>query len=448
MRKTTPKPHRLTDVDWWAVGAILNRGADPIYVKDALSGMTKKGLVELRKCMRMAPGDFSKIALETYVRNTWEWSGPDEQQRCVRIVSAAGALFDMKPAAAQQIRPEPESDDSDDRDDEDEAMPQEPRTALNTPALPADAERAMRDLMRALSGSVNENRVREIVLETVPPTVAKAISAAADLLREELKREVRTVEIKREGAPLPENLGLQHKQFPELLRLIGARKPNGDRLSIWIWGPAGSGKTRAAREAAKALNLPFYIHGAAMSEHKYVGFIDAAGRTHDTGFRAAWTGGGVCLFDEADASSVEAFLAINAGLAGDYMDFPGEAAPVKRHADCVLIVCANTQGHGADRQYSGRMKQDGATLDRFVRLHWEIDETLERKLLPGFGDWVSRVQTVRAKAKARNLEVIISPRASENGAALIAAGFSPEQAADMTYLSGLRPEQRTALLAA
>ena len=129
-------------------------------------------------------------------------------------------------------------------------------------------------------------------------------------------------------------------------------------------GPAGSGKTTAAHEAAKALGIPFYFTGAIDSAYKLTGFIDAQGRTVRTAFREAFEHGGVFLFDEMDSSMPAALLAFNAALANGHADFPDGI--IKRHPDFRAIAACNTFGGGANRQYVGRMQLDAASLDRFA----------------------------------------------------------------------------------
>jgi hypothetical protein len=79
-----------------------------------------------------------------------------------------------------------------------------------------------------------------------------------------------------------------------------------------------------------------------------------------------------------------------------------------------------------------------------VRLKWEYDEKLETAMT-GNKAWSERVQRARRKAKEAGLKVMITPRASLAGAALIAEGFTMQEAAEMTYLADLNEAQRKQL---
>lgn len=228
----------------------------------------------------------------------------------------------------------------------------------------------------------------------------------------------------------------RHALFPRVLRAIGAA------LNVLIVGPAGSGKTTIAEQVAEALSLPFYMTGAVDSPYKLLGFRDAQGRYEPTAFRRAFEHGGVFLFDEMDASSPSALLAFNAALANGYADFPD--GMVKRHADFRVIAAANTYGAGRDRQYVGRNQLDAASRDRFVTLPMDYDARLER-LLAGpdqlAGAWCAFVQAARAASRTLKIQHVISPRATLQGAALLAAGESLDDTIDATLWRGLEAEQ-------
>lgn len=238
------------------------------------------------------------------------------------------------------------------------------------------------------------------------------------------------------GADLPPT---RHPQLETLVRMVSARKPDGGRLNAWLSGPAGSGKTTAARMAAEALGLAFAAMGAMSQPHDLVGFVDAAGRYHDTPFTRFYRNGGLCLLDEVDASDANVTLVLNGALDNGRMTLPtGET--IQRHADFACVGAANTWGQGATAEFIGRNKLDGAFLDRWVRLAWVYDEALETAL-SGNADWAGRVQRARRAAAKAGLKVLITPRATIHGAALIRAGLTPDDAARMTYLAGLTDAQ-------
>jgi hypothetical protein len=269
---------------------------------------------------------------------------------------------------------------------------------------------------------------RAEVVELIERYVAEHVANVAHAEREPVR-----VELVEPGKP-PKVLGVQHESFPVLLKMVNARGADGHRLNIWLPGPAGSGKTRAAMEAAKALKLAFRFCGALDSSYALLGFTDAHGQTVRTPFREAYEHGGVFLFDEVDASDPTAVLALNAALANGHCAFPD--AQIERHPDCCIIAAANTWGQGGTFEYVGRMKQDAAFLSRFVVLPWAYDEKLERAI-SGNEAWANKVQSLRRAATARGVQVVISPRASTNGAALLAAGLTPEQVETATVRQGM-----------
>jgi len=234
--------------------------------------------------------------------------------------------------------------------------------------------------------------------------------------------------------------GHTHPKFATLLRAMSSRQADGFHPNVMLCGPTGSGKTHAVKMAAKALGLEFYTNGALTMDHQVVGFIDAAGKYHETAFRKAFGRPAAYLFDEMDSSDNSPLLCLAGGLANGHNAFPD--AMVERHPDSVIIAAGNTWGHGATSDFVGRNRIDGAIRSRFpLRIQWDYDEKLERAIA-GNISWTTRVQTARAKARSAGLKVIIDPRMSMAGAALIAQGMTEDDAAELTYLADLTPDQR------
>lgn len=241
-----------------------------------------------------------------------------------------------------------------------------------------------------------------------------------------------TVQISTDGKAPVALEGIHHKNFPLLLKMVQAG------VNVWLAGPAGTGKTTAAHNVAKALNLPFFFNGAIDNEYKLLGFTDAQGRIVSRPFRKAFCEGGVYLFDEVDASMPGALLAFNSATANGHCDFPDGC--FERHKDFKIIAAANTWGQGATADYVGRARMDGAFKDRFRDCPWPIDEVLERTIA-GNDKWVSYVQTIRVKVAAKGIKVIISPRASIDGAKLLAGGLTWDETITATVRCGMSDEQ-------
>lgn len=300
-----------------------------------------------------------------------------------------------------------------------------------------NAAEQLANAVRALAvGQVDRKQVEEIVSKQTAFISRKMGELAAEVLKLQGSAVTRVV-VERPNVE-PRDCGVQHCNFPILLRACNARTPDGHRLNVWLVGPAGSGKTTAAVEVAKALGLAFWSNGALASKYELLGFADANGRTHRTPFREAWEFGGVFLWDEIDGSDNNAVLAFNQGLANGVIPFPDGMVP--RHPDCVILAGANSS-NGGTANYNGRIRQDGAFLDRFVYLEWPLDEALETAIAPDAA-WCKRVQAVRATAASRGVQGhLVTPRATVYGAALLAAGLDQATVETMVLRKALTDDQ-------
>lgn len=239
------------------------------------------------------------------------------------------------------------------------------------------------------------------------------------------KPSVSVIEVRDSEGVLTRLEGLHHKAQPVVTKMLAAG------VHVWLAGPAGSGKTTIAETAASALERPFYSTGAVQSEYKLTGFVDAEGRTVRTPFREAYEHGGLFLWDEIDASAPGALVAFNQALANGCYAFPD--GMIDRHPGFIAVAAANTWGTGATAEYVGRNRIDAATLDRFATVQIDYDEDLEKALVgPKFAAWVGKVQRFRKAAGKLGLRHIISPRASINGAKMLAAGLD-----DATVIASL-----------
>jgi hypothetical protein len=313
------------------------------------------------------------------------------------------------------------------------------QTALRSNAWPAgvpasDPAAALSAALLAMlpAPGLDEDRVRALIREEIPAPP--------------------TIRIEIPGRPEVE-MSRQHERFPLLLQVLACG------LNVLLVGPAGTGKTTAARKAAEALGLGFSCLsvGPQTSKSDLLGFVDAGGTYRESLFVSAYRDGGVFLLDEIDAGNAGVLTVLNAALAGDVMATP--VGMVSRSPRFLTVAGANTYGQGASRQYVGRNQLDAATLDRFAVLDWPVDEGLEAAMvgLPapapvldlgrgGLIDaaaWLARVRSVRASVEKEQVRAVVSPRATVAGVSLLAAGVGRFWVEEMVLWRGMPVDART-----
>jgi MoxR-like ATPase len=249
-----------------------------------------------------------------------------------------------------------------------------------------------------------------------------------------------------------------HKNFPELLELIA------DRQHVMLIGPTGGGKTTATMHASQHITggdgqpLKFYAKPCTMTDTSsdWFGYNSAHGYEPSL-FRIAYENGGVFTAEEIDAGNPSITTGMHMAVENGVGAFPDRM--VEMHPDFRFVSTANTWGHGADRQYVGRNPLDAATTDRFWQMDWDYDEGLERGLSVQAAisigaeyeklahDWVTFVQTIRARAFEAREQLVISPRASIKGARALARGRLPrERIEEMLLWRGVKDSVRARLL--
>jgi MoxR-like ATPase len=275
-------------------------------------------------------------------------------------------------------------------------------------------------------------------VETLQKKLQGDVDASLERI-EKLAQEVRPIVIRNSGK-LKQLKGVRHNQFENLLAIMGAGQP------VLMVGPAGTGKTKGAEDAAEALDLSFHSIsvGSQTSKSDLVGYMDGGGTYRTTQFRQAYEFGGVFLLDEADAGNSNVLILLNAALSNGYMAFPD--GMVHRHADFRMVATANTFGNGANRQYVGRNQLDAATLDRFTVLVWDIDDKVESAMAGTAAEgkrWLKAVKAVRKRVVDElELRAVISPRATLRGAQLLAAGMEFETVLQVALVGNLPAANR------
>jgi cobaltochelatase CobS len=231
-----------------------------------------------------------------------------------------------------------------------------------------------------------------------------------------------------------------HENFEHLLKMVGAG------INVALVGEAGSGKSTAAEQCARALGLDFYpvsFH-AKMTSTDLRGYMDAKGDYNESAMYRAFKLGGLLCLDEFDRSNTEVVVSLNNLLAGASYLFPNNEL-VKKHEDFRVVACQNTTGSGGSKQYAAAQRQDASTLNRFVTIPWDIDNAMERKIA-GDTPITTIVQMIRSKAKELGVDIVISPRQSIHANTLVDMGYSTTQAIDYAITGMMADDVRKRLV--
>jgi hypothetical protein len=153
-------------------------------------------------------------------------------------------------------------------------------------------------------------------------------------------------------------------------------------IPVWLHGPAGTGKSSAAKHAAEVAGLDYYEVNLAGAMASAIKGKDRLKEFVESEFARAYEHGGVCVLEEFDAAHPTVATAVNNAIAGSEFHNDADGRSIKRHPDFRLVATANTLGTGATKEFNSRMKLDGATLDRFRmgRVYVGLDLELERAI--------------------------------------------------------------------
>jgi MoxR-like ATPase len=163
-------------------------------------------------------------------------------------------------------------------------------------------------------------------------------------------------------------------------------------INVLIKGPAGSGKSLMASELAKQLDLEFYAFSCSGSmRYGHVIGSDKLSVDPDTkqtvstfeltDLMKAFQRPCLILMDECFSLAADILIGLNGLFEPSNRAIETRAGQVKLHADCKVIVAANSDGRNIDRNYLGAKRVDGSTLDRFVTFKIDYDTSVETNIL-------------------------------------------------------------------
>lgn len=197
----------------------------------------------------------------------------------------------------------------------------------------------------------------------------------------------------------------QHEAFPSVLQTVM------EQQRVLLHGPRGTGKSRMVSSIAKALGLPFSEISCTnrTTLYDYIGIPNTrTGGFDEHEMLNMYENGGIHFSDEFDNLEPNAAVGLNPFYDGNGhgpVPFRRDNPMAEQHPDFIPIVAMNTLC-GPTGEYTGRMKQDAAVMDRFpglCRIFVGYDENLERRILQDALGLLERIHKLRKKCAKANL---------------------------------------------
>ena len=328
--------------------------------------------------------------------------------KTLRAMIASGGDGNDKPEPQPQPQPKPDSDMSgtgNEREAEpqsegyDEAQEQEaepePEPAEVQPEEVEPEPEPEQDSMNPFNMLVQQ--VVEAVMKRIKPILEK-------LVRSQTPNKVEHVHTIKINDTATQVDGIKHPKYLDVVTYVANRE------NVYLYGPAGSGKNVLCEQVAKQLGVPFYYQNTLLTKFDVTGYKNAAGEFEETEFYKAWTQGGLFMLDEADNTTAEAMVTLNAALANGYYAFPG-VGRVNANPKFYCMAAGNTNGQGATDEYCGRYKMDESSRDRFGFVEIEYAPEVEKAIAEGHQDVLDFVYELRGICKEQSISLICGYRA-------------------------------------
>jgi MoxR-like ATPase len=260
----------------------------------------------------------------------------------------------------------------------------------------------------------------------------------------------RAAESSKPGVPVPPPSGPGYFRPAWFGEAYAAAKAGVDML---LTGPAGTGKSRAGREIAAALDRPAHVFACKAGMRRADLFYAKELENGETVVRLApllqaVQEPGVVVLDEVFALDPEILLGLNGLLESGQRSIDTPTGTVERHPDNLIILTANTAGRQESRAYRGAQAQDASTLSRVLIFRTAYDPAVELEIAKAHGltakdaGWLcDQVKALRDALGRAQVAHDVTPRAITQAARLIGAGLTRERAARLALLGPLEPSE-------
>jgi ATP-dependent Clp protease ATP-binding subunit ClpA len=299
-------------------------------------------------------------------------------------------------------------------------------------ALTRAVENARKSNIQTLVYSKPEENAADLMkraIELMAPKQELNEARILELIR--ANQSYKGIELRKLAGTVQKIDGIFHKEFERVLNYIY------NELNVYIYGPAGTGKTQIAEQVAQALGLEYSAISVCAQSSKidFLGYMDATGKYIGTEFRKRYENGGIFLIDEIDNGNPNILAVLNAALANGQMAFPD--GMIKAHSDFRCIAAANTFGTGPTEQFIGRNPIDAATQNRFLKVFIGYDNELEARI---YGNEAFDIVSNCRKKLEGQTGWVLSMRDVSRVSVLLGTGMSEKEVVQICILDQLAPQ--------
>ncbi|MCR5118506.1 MAG: AAA family ATPase [Lachnospiraceae bacterium] len=176
---------------------------------------------------------------------------------------------------------------------------------------------------------------------------------------------------------------LFHEMFDDVLIAVM------EEVNPYLIGPSGCGKTYMVGQIGEILNVDLTDIGYINEEYDILGYVTAMGEYSESNFYRLYKYGGIAFCDELDNGNSKATVKLNSFLTNRIHAgycFPGGEF-VEKHPNFRVIAAGNTDGSGADLNYSTRERIEESVQQRMIPIYVDYDNRVEQAILKDHPDW-------------------------------------------------------------
>lgn len=217
------------------------------------------------------------------------------------------------------------------------------------------------------------------------PKTARPIPAVSPLLDRRVPFKERFAIAMKEKKRRMQEGELFHEMFDDVLTAVM------EEVNPYLIGPSGCGKTYMVGQIGEILNVDLCDIGYINEEYDILGYVTAMGDYSESNFYRLYKYGGIAFCDELDNGNSKATVKLNSFLSNRIhasYSFPG-GERVEKHPNFRVIAAGNTDGSGADLNYSTRERIEESVQQRMIPIYVDYDNRVEEAILKNHPDWFS-----------------------------------------------------------